>query len=81
MTAATLPIHRVVVMEDRAQIERTGKLALAGGPQTFEVLGLAQTIVDRSLEVEVVGAQLRDARIVRRWRARPPGNLDRPPAM
>jgi hypothetical protein len=75
MTSATLPIHRVVVMEDRAQIERSGKLALADGPQTFEVPGIAQTAVDRSLEVEVVGAQLRDARIVRRWRQRPPGDL------
>lgn len=75
MTTATLPIRRVVVMEDRAQVERAGKLTLGDGAQTFEVAGIAAIAVDRSLEVEVVGARLRDARVVRRWRARPPGDL------
>jgi uncharacterized protein (TIGR02231 family) len=71
----TLPIRRVVVMEDRAQVERAGKVVLGDGPQTIEIAGIARTAVDRSLEVEVRGGQLRDARIVRRFRARPPGDL------
>ncbi|HET6582823.1 MAG TPA: mucoidy inhibitor MuiA family protein [Nannocystaceae bacterium] len=75
MTIASLPIRRVVVMEDRAQIERIGELALGEGPQSFEIAGITPIAVDRSVEVEVVGARLRDARIVRRWRARPPGDL------
>ncbi len=75
MTDSMLPPRRVVVMEDRAQVERAGRLALEGGARTFEIPGIATTAVDRSVEVEVTGALLRDARIVRRWRARPPGDL------
>jgi uncharacterized protein (TIGR02231 family) len=63
---ATLPISKVVVMEDRAQVERRGVLALAGGLSRWEVVGLPLVAVDRSLTVEAVGASVREARLVRR---------------
>jgi len=72
---SALPITRVVVMEDRAQVERSGRIAMAEAVQTVEVAGIARAALDRSLEVDVVGAQLRDARIVRKFRARPVGGL------
>lgn len=73
-TNVTLPIKRVVVMEDRAQVERGGALTVAGLTR-FEVPGLALVAVDRSLRVEVQGATLVDAKLVRRWIAEPKGGL------
>lgn len=75
MTTAHLPITRVIVMEDRAQIERTGKIALTGGLQRFEVPGLAQVAVDRSLKVEVKGGTFVDAKLDRTWQEKPKGGL------
>ncbi len=70
----TLPIKRVVVMEDRAQVERAGPLTVAGLTR-FEVSGVALVAVDRTLRVEVQGASLVDAKLVRRWVAEPKGGL------
>jgi hypothetical protein len=39
-TEISLPVTRVVVMEDRAQVERRGEVELEGGPQRLEVHGL-----------------------------------------
>ncbi|MCU0699581.1 MAG: mucoidy inhibitor MuiA family protein [Myxococcaceae bacterium] len=68
-----LPLTKVVVMEDRAQVERAGTLALAGGVTTIELAGLPVVAVDRSLKVEVTGATLHEARLVRRWKEKPKG--------
>lgn len=68
---ADLPICRVVVMEDRAQVERSGEVEAAGPLTRFEVPALSPVAVDRSLRVEVQGLQLIDARVVRRWRPEP----------
>ncbi|MBL8945837.1 MAG: mucoidy inhibitor MuiA family protein [Myxococcales bacterium] len=73
MTIA-LPISRVVVMEDRAQVERVGSFEL-DGRMRVELGPIAVVAVDRSLEVEVDGATLLDARLVRRRRERPAGGL------
>lgn len=75
MTTVSLPVRRVVVMEDRAQVERQGELSLGAGLQRFEVEGLPLVAVDRSLKVEVTGAALVDAKLLRRWREKPKGGL------
>lgn len=72
---STLTLTKVVVMEDRAQLERRGTLALTGGVQTFEFPGLPLVTVDRSLSVELSGATLHEARLVRRWREKARGGL------
>src|SRR3990172_6992737 len=74
-TPVTLPVTRVVVMEDRAQVERRGPVTLTGGLQRLEVLGLPLLAVDRSLKVEVTGATLADAKLTRRWKEKPQGGL------
>lgn len=74
-TTTSLPVTRVVVMEDRAQVERRGEVTLAGGRQGFEVPGVSLVAVDRSLKLEVSGARLIDARVLRRWRQKPKGGL------
>jgi Domain of unknown function (DUF4139)/N-terminal domain of unknown function (DUF4140) len=71
---ASLPITQVVVLEDRAQVERRGQVTL-GGLTRLEVPGLPLVAVDRSLQVEVQGGTFVDARLERRWRERPPGGL------
>jgi uncharacterized protein (TIGR02231 family) len=75
MTSADMPVRRVVVMEDRAQVEREGVVALSGGVTRVEVPGLALVAVDRSLRVSVRGAALVDAKLVRRWKEQPRGGL------
>ncbi len=69
-----LPISKVVVMEDRAQIERAGEVQL-DGETTIEVAGIAIAAVDRSLKVEVRGGTLLEAKLVRRWKEVPRGGL------
>jgi uncharacterized protein (TIGR02231 family) len=69
-------VARVLVMEDRAQVERRGELAIAGGLCRLEVPGVSLAAVDRSLRCEVRGARLLDAKLVRRWREKPAGGLD-----
>ncbi len=72
---AQAPVSRVVVMEDRAQVERRGSVPLAAGLHSLEVHGLSLVAVDRSLKVEVTGATLVDSKITRRWREKPPGGV------
>lgn len=69
-----LPISRVVVMEDRAQVERAGDVTL-NGETTLEVPGLSLAAVDRSLKVEVRGGSLLEARLARRWKEVPKGGV------
>jgi uncharacterized protein (TIGR02231 family) len=71
----SLPIRRVLVMEDRAQIERAGEIALGEGVTMVVVEGVSIVAVDRSLEVTVEGAALLDARLRRRWREKPKGGV------
>lgn len=75
MATANIPVKRVVVMEDRAQVEREGSVTLDGGITRVEVSGLPLVAVDRSLKVDVRGATLVDAKLVRRWKEKPKGGL------
>ncbi|MHB8872326.1 MAG: mucoidy inhibitor MuiA family protein [Myxococcaceae bacterium] len=70
-----LPIAKVTCLEDRAQIERRGTLSLPVGTQRLRIEGLSPLAVDRSLKVELSGATLLDARVVRQWKKKPKGNL------
>ncbi len=70
----TLPIKQVVVMEDRAQVERAGAVVLDGVTRV-EVPGLPLVAVDRSLKVEVRGGTLLEAKLERRWRELPRDGL------
>lgn len=69
-----LPISKVVVMEDRAQVERAGEVTL-NGETTLEIAGLSLAAVDRSLKVEVRGGTLLEAKLARRWKEQPRGGV------
>lgn len=70
----SLPVKKVVVMEDRAQVERRGTVLL-NGVTKVEIAGLPLVAVDRSLKLEVKGGTLIDAKFERRWREQPKGGL------
>ncbi|MBS1153821.1 MAG: hypothetical protein H6Q89_5519, partial [Myxococcaceae bacterium] len=79
MSQATLievPVARVTCMEDRAQVERRAELELKPGVQRLKVHDVSTLAVDRSLRVELNGAKLLDAKLVRRWREQPQGGLE-----
>ena len=69
-----LPVKKVVVMEDRAQVERRGTVPLSGVTKV-EIDGLPLVAVDRSLKLEVKGGTLIDAKFERRWKEQPKGGL------
>lgn len=73
--AELLPVEEVLLMEDRAQVHRAGRVAVTGAITRVEVPGIAPVAVDRSLAVQVDGATLLDATLVRRHRALPSGGL------
>ncbi|MBX7079528.1 MAG: mucoidy inhibitor MuiA family protein [Nannocystaceae bacterium] len=75
MVTTTLPVRKVLVLEDRAQVERSGTITLAAGEREVEITGLSLLAVDRSLEVAAQGATVIDARLHRRWRRKPKGGL------
>ncbi len=70
-----MKLTHVIVMEDRAQVERRGTLSLAGGISTVELPGFPLVAVDRSLTVEATGATVHEARLVRRWKQKAKGGL------
>ncbi len=71
---SALPVKKVVVMEDRAQVERRGTVALSGVTKLV-IEGLPMVAVDRSLKLEVKGGTLIDAKFERRWKEQPKGGL------
>lgn len=71
---ATIPVTKVVVMEDRAQVERSGPVTLSGVTR-LEFPGLPLVAVDRSLKVECAGGKVIDAKLERRWKEQPKGGL------
>lgn len=71
---SALPVKKVVVMEDRAQVERRGTVALSGVTRLV-IEGLPMVAVDRSLKLEVKGGTLIDAKFERRWKEQPQGGL------
>lgn len=70
----SIPVKKVVVMEDRAQVERRGTVLL-NGVTKVEIEGLPLVAVDRSLKLEVTGGTLIDAKFERRWKEQPRGGL------
>lgn len=64
------PVRSVVVLEDRAQVRRGGKVVLAAGLNRLVVEGVAPLLQDLSLRGEVVagGARVVDARVRRALR-------------
>jgi uncharacterized protein (TIGR02231 family) len=75
MQTMSLPVTKVTVMEDRAQVERVGTVTLSGGVARLELGGLPLVAVDRSLRLEVQGATLLDGKLLRRHREQPKGGI------
>ncbi len=69
-TELIAPVHRVTVLEDRAQVRREGVLRLPPGRVALRVVGVAPVMADKTLLVQAEGAAVADARVVRRSRAR-----------
>ncbi len=62
-----LPITHVTVLEDRAQITRSGRVELSAGAHTLRVQDVASVIVDKTLSVQAsAGARVAQARVCRR---------------
>ncbi len=75
VTPLTFPVTQIVVMEDRAQVERRARVVVVPGGAPIELTGLSVLAVDRSLQVEVRGATFVDAKLDRRWKVKPKGGL------
>lgn len=71
-----LPVTRVTLLEDRAQVRRAGRVVLAAGSHRLRVEPVSPVAVDRSLAARLPGARVDDARVVRSWRI---GSGERPP--
>ncbi len=70
-----LPVTRVTLLEDRAQIERRGEIDLPRGVSRVRIEGIAVAAVDRSLRVEIPGARVLEAKLARAWKEKPAGGL------
>lgn len=66
MSDSSLPITQVTLMEDRARVVRRGVVTLDGAITTITLVGIAPTLVDRTLVAEVNGMDVSAARISRR---------------
>jgi uncharacterized protein (TIGR02231 family) len=84
-----VPITAVTCLEDRAQIERGGRVDLSAGVQRLRVGPVTPLAVDRSLRAEVVlegpedsagSAHVVDARVVRAYTPAPPGEFPQDPS-
>ncbi|MBK7858800.1 MAG: DUF4139 domain-containing protein [Archangiaceae bacterium] len=71
----SLPVRRVVLLEDRAQVERGGEVTLPSGVCRLRIEGISVAAVDRSLKVEAPGARVLEARLRRAWKEQPRGGL------
>ncbi|HSP81861.1 MAG TPA: DUF4139 domain-containing protein [Myxococcaceae bacterium] len=70
-TPIHLPVVRVTVLEDRALVERSGEVTLSAGPQRVRVEGLPPLVVDRSLQAQLSGGTVAQARLGRSWKEKP----------
>lgn len=70
-----LPVTKVVLLEDRAQVERRGEVALPNGVGKLRFEGVSPAAVERSLRVEAPGAKVIEAKVVRAWNEMPKGGL------
>ncbi|MET0406294.1 MAG: mucoidy inhibitor MuiA family protein [Cystobacter sp.] len=67
-----LPIVQVTVLEDRARVERRADVVLPAGPQLLRVEGLSPLAVDHSLQVQLTGGRVAQARLHRVWKQQAP---------
>src|SRR5438874_10084504 len=73
-----MPVAKVTLLEDRAQIRRTGKVTVASGHNRLALYGVSPVVQDVSLRVEIVGAaKVLDARVRRAIRV---GHREKPEA-
>ncbi len=76
MIQANCPITKVTCLEDRAQVERRGVVALPPGTQRIRVTGITPLAVDRSLQIQIDGGpKVVNARLFRFWKEQPKGGL------
>jgi uncharacterized protein (TIGR02231 family) len=62
------PIGRVVLLEDRALVERRANLSLPAGTHRLQVAAVSPVLADRSLAVRAAaGVRIDDARVKRSW--------------
>jgi len=71
------PVVRVIVLEDRAQVTRAGRVRLGVGSHRLRIEGAAPVIADRTVVARAgEGLRVDETRVVRHWRigaaARPP---------
>jgi uncharacterized protein (TIGR02231 family) len=73
----TVPITKVTVLEDRAQVERRGRIDVVAGKNRLAIWDVAPVLQDVSLRVEVTGggARINDARLRRAVRV---GHKEKP---
>ncbi|MCC6622905.1 MAG: DUF4139 domain-containing protein [Deltaproteobacteria bacterium] len=76
-TMLEAPVARVTVLEDRAQVTRSGRVRLGAGSHRLRVEGASPVIADRTLVARGSdGVRVDETRVVRQWRigaeARPP---------
>jgi uncharacterized protein (TIGR02231 family) len=69
-TGVTAPVTHVTVLEDRAQVRRTGRIRLSAGFHRLVVEDLAPVLQDVSLRAEVDAGRVADARVERVLRVR-----------
>ena len=75
-TPIHLPIVKVTVLEDRALVERRGDVVLPAGAQRLRVEGLSPLAVDRSLQAQLTGGAVSQARVSRAWKQKPREGTD-----
>ncbi|HEY0095247.1 MAG TPA: DUF4140 domain-containing protein, partial [Archangium sp.] len=76
-TSIQLPVVKVTVLEDRALVERRADVVLPAGPQRLRVEGLSPLAVDRSLQAQLTGGTVAQARVSRTWKEQPRGEAAR----
>src|SRR6218665_1581087 len=64
-TPLHLPIVKVTVLEDRALVEGRADVTLPAGPHALTVEGLSPPAVDRSLQAQLTGGSVAQARLSR----------------
>lgn len=62
------PVRRVVLLEDRAQVRRAGRLMLEPGDYRVVIEGVSPILADRTLVARATGASVLETRVVRRRR-------------
>ncbi|MCB9611452.1 MAG: DUF4139 domain-containing protein [Sandaracinus sp.] len=62
-----VPVVGARVLEDRAFVRRRAELSLEAGPARLRIDAVAPVIVDKTLEVRLVGAKLGAARVCREY--------------